>query len=253
MRVTFLGVGEACDERYPNTSILIRTGASTDKLILLDCGFSTPHLFFQTNEDANDLDLLWISHFHGDHFMGAPLLLLRFWEMNRGKPLFIVGPRSVEDTIRAAMELAYPRFLQKIKYPLKFMEVEPGQAHQILGLTWRTAANEHSQHALSVRIDDGERSLFYSGDGRPTAKSLALARRCDLVIHEAFHCDEPPPGHGSVQASIEFARQAEATRLALVHIARNVRRECVPEIARLIGQTSELAITVPEPGEELVL
>ena len=37
MRVTFAGVGEAFDEKLPNTSLLVQSESSS---ILLDCGFT---------------------------------------------------------------------------------------------------------------------------------------------------------------------------------------------------------------------
>ena len=66
MKIIFLGVGEACDERYLNTSLLIY---SNKKTILLDCGFTITHQFFKYEKDEDALDIVWISHFHGDHFL----------------------------------------------------------------------------------------------------------------------------------------------------------------------------------------
>ncbi len=92
MRVTFLGVGEACDERLPNTSLWVQSGVGDQRQsVMMDCGFTVPSLYWQQQSDPNDLDALWISHFHGDHFFGVPALLLRFWEMKRSKALAIVS------------------------------------------------------------------------------------------------------------------------------------------------------------------
>ena len=85
--VTFLGVGEACDERLPNTSVLIQPQNKETGSLLLDCGFTVPASFFAYNQDPEDLSAIWISHFHGDHFFGLPLLLLRLYEEGRRAPL----------------------------------------------------------------------------------------------------------------------------------------------------------------------
>ena len=75
MRVTFLGVGEACDETMPNTSVWVETEADNRRSsVLLDCGFTVPPNYWQRTSDPEDLDALWISHFHGDHFFGVPAL-----------------------------------------------------------------------------------------------------------------------------------------------------------------------------------
>lgn len=254
MKVIFLGTGEACDEHCPNTSILIKINTKgRDNSILLDCGFATPHHFFRYVADANELDILWISHFHGDHFFGVPLLLLRFWEMGREMPLTIAGPAPVRKMIFQSMELAYPGFFPRLQYPVTFVEIEPENQIDIHGLFLRTAPNEHSMRSLAVRIDDNGRSVFYSGDGRPTAKTLDLAQGCDLVIHEAFTMDDPPAGHGSVQGCIDFAKEAHAPRLALVHIQREVRPMLQQKIVQLCERNPGLEIMLPAPGNVLDL
>ena len=65
---------------------------------------------------------------------------------------------------------------------------------QGMGFTWQAAENEHSQRSLAIRIDHGPKSLFYSGDGRPTRDTLALARHCQVIVHEAFHLGGATPG-----------------------------------------------------------
>ena len=111
MEIQFLGVGEACDEEHPNTSLLVTT--SKGGSFLLDCGFTTPHIYFGLHRQVDELDAVWISHFHGDHFFGIPLLLLRFWEMGREKRLIIAGQDGVKEKVHSAMELAYPGFIDK--------------------------------------------------------------------------------------------------------------------------------------------
>ena len=81
MRVIFSGVGEALDENRSNTSLIVTHSASESfQQVLLDCGFSAAHAFWRYAPEPLHLDALWISHFHGDHFLGVPLMLLRFWE-----------------------------------------------------------------------------------------------------------------------------------------------------------------------------
>ena len=94
---------------------------------MLDCGFTVPSLYWQQTSDPDDLDSLWISHFHGDHFFGVPALLLRFWEMKRIKPLAIVSQTGIAGIVTQAMELAYPGFFEKLTYLVVFHEIEPGR------------------------------------------------------------------------------------------------------------------------------
>jgi len=254
MRVTFLGVGEACDEHYSNTSILVETRAgAAPRSLLLDCGFSAAHSYFAHSSAAEALDAVWISHFHGDHFFGAPLLMLRFWEMGRRKPLYFLGQQGLAEKLSQAMDLAYPGFRSRLAYPLHFQEMEPGKPEPFLGLTWQTAENGHSTRDLAIRIDDGVHSLFYSGDGKPTAGTESLAAGCDLVIHEAYELGAPPPGHGSIEGCLEFARRTRTRRLAIVHVQRRTRAERRQEVLAQLQGPHPFTGLLPEPGDILEL
>ena len=254
MEIYFLGVGEACDGNEPNTSILVKTEAGeTAGRILLDCGFSVPHQYLSLNPSAEELEILWISHFHGDHFLGTPLLLLWFWEMNRAKPLNIIGPPGVEAKVKHAMELAYPNFLSRLNYALLFHEITPEKQLYISDSTFKGAYNEHSQPCLSLRLELHEKSIFYSGDGRPTPQTRSLAHGCDIVIHEAYGYEDSVPGHSSIRTCLDFAREAGAKHLALVHMQRDVRMHWVNEIAEFKKKHTALEIILPEKGSTIAL
>ena len=255
MEIHFLGVGEACDGNQPNTSILIRTDAKeTAGRILLDCGFSVPHQYLSLNPPEDELDALWISHFHGDHFLGTPLLLLWFWEMNRTKPLNIIGPPDIKVKIEQAMDLSYPNFRDRLQYLLLFHEINPDEELDIAECSWRGAYNEHSQPCLSLRLDLHGKSIFYSGDGRPTLKTQSLATGCDIIIHEAYGLqDAVPAGHGSISKCLDFARNSGTKRLALVHMQRDVRIQAQNIIDSLQSDFKDAEILLPEKGSTLSL
>lgn len=254
MKVTFLGVGEACDETTPNTSLWVEAvGGNGRRSIMLDCGFTVPSRYWQRTSDPEDLDALWISHFHGDHFFGVPALLLRFWEKKRTKPLAVIGQAGLEETIIQVMELAYPHFLPKLTYPLLFHEVEPGQQVRVAGLDWRVAESLHGQRNLAVRLEDDRCAIFYSGDGLFSPETLLLARGCNLAVHEAFQLDPVTPAHGTVRQCLDFAREAAVATLALVHVQRDERRERIQEIRRLLAEVGDLNVILPESGDMLEL
>lgn len=252
MKVVFLGVGEACDERLGNTALWMQSEISGQrKSVLFDCGFTVPPLYWQQTTDPEDLDGLWISHFHGDHFFGLPALMLRFWEMKRQKTLTIIGQTGIKEIVIRCMALAYPHFLEKLTYPLEFISVEPQSQVTALGLSWGFGVNAHGQRDLAVRVEDGKCAFFYSGDGQSTPDTVSLARGCDLVVHEAFRLDQPVHGHGTIRQCIDFAREARVSTLALVHLQRDERRERYQDVLNLIEGVEDLHVILPEPGDEL--
>ncbi len=257
MKVKFLGVGEAFDETLPNTSILVRSDAQTTPAeaggsgsILLDCGFTAPPQFWKNFPDPDFLDALWISHFHGDHFFGIPALLTRFWESGRRRPFLIAGQEGVEEAVPAVVRLAYPSILEKFAFELRFLAVRPGETARAAGMSLRCAQTGHSQKDMALRLDEGDKSVFYSGDGPPTDATLDLARGCGLVVHEAFRLDREIGGHGNIAGCVDFARKARAGALAVVHVQRDERRQRQREIRDFLGSVRDLRAFMPEPGEE---
>jgi len=254
IEVIFLGVGEAFDEELPNTSILIHYGVENSPVtLLLDCGFTAPPQFWREETEVDKLDGIWISHFHGDHYFGLPALLVRFWEEGRSKVLTILGQKGIDSFTRKSLDLAYPGFYKKLEFPIRFLEVEPKKDVEVFGLTFQAADNSHSQRDLALRIDAQGKSIYYSGDGKATPESMALAKGSQLIIHEAFHIETEIPGHGTVTGSIDMAKRCEASNLALVHIQRNVRRQVIDRMQQFTHPAGSLNVIVPEPGYRMTL
>ncbi len=254
LEVVFLGVGEAFDEKNPNTSILIRIqekGAETN--ILLDCGFSAVPQVWKEIPDPEEIDSIWISHFHGDHFMGVPPLLVRYWEEGRKKPITIMGQKGIKAKITDAMEIAYPGFTERLNFPVEFVEIEPGEEIYFRDNKLRSAENEHSRRDLALRIDSGDIAIFYSGDGRPTQETKNLAQNSTLLIHESFRFEKEIPGHGTVLGSMSMARDTGSERLALVHIQRDERQKVIERLKPIQYVKGIYQILVPENMERLIL
>ncbi len=254
MRVIFVGVGEAFDENQSNTSLLVLPDDRAEKRqLLLDCGFTAAHAFWRVSPEPSALDAVWISHFHGDHFLGVPLLLLRFREEKRHRPLTIVGQSGVKDKVLSALELAYPGFYAKIAFKVDFIEVHPGEKLDLFDLQWSFAPNRHSKPCLALRLDGKSGSLYYSSDGRPSQDTLSLAKGCDLVVHEAYGLEPILEAHGSVAGCIDFAQKTTPNHLALVHMNRQVREKYAPMIRQQLASLENMHAFLPEAGEILTL
>ena len=247
MKLTFLGVGEACDPGHGNTSFQVVTAKGIH--LLCDCGFTIPHTYFATCTDAEELNLVWISHFHGDHFFGMPLLLLRLWEMGRRRPLTVCGQRGVGDCVMRAMELAFPGFVPQMSYAVNFIEIEPGEIREVAGLTMQTVETAHLQRNLGLLLDDGERKLYYSGDGQPTPGVTELIRQCDFAVHEAFMLTDELPYHGSITGCLQLLEKSGRCNVALVHLEHKFRREQAMVISGLLQANPHLIL--PERGSQL--
>ena len=242
MDIFFIGVGDACDPDYGNTSVHLVTDNQVS--ILFDCGFSVPHSYFAFCTDPDQLDLVWISHFHGDHYFGLPLLLLRFWEMGRSKSLLLTGQSGIADRVYATMDMAFPGFMKKLCYEIQFQEIEPDGTREMVGLTFQTVETIHSQRNLGVLVSDGAKKFYYSGDGRPSDGVVEIVKDCDFAIHEAFRLNDEFPYHGSIAGCLELFDKCAIKNLALVHLDRSFRKEQLAEIKEIINSNSSVILPV---------
>ena len=94
MQLQFVGCGDALGSggRY-NTCFHV-TGEHVN--FLIDCGASSLPALKRLGIARDDIDLILITHFHGDHFGGLPFLLLDAQFTRRTRPLVIAGPQGIE-------------------------------------------------------------------------------------------------------------------------------------------------------------
>ena len=98
----FLGTGTSLRllRRLHQSCILVEV---RDHMVLLDCGMAALTSLGSIGIDPAEIDAVVISHLHGDHFGGLPLMLLDATLRGRSRPLTIGGPaatrRRVEDAV----------------------------------------------------------------------------------------------------------------------------------------------------------
>jgi ribonuclease BN (tRNA processing enzyme) len=245
MQAHILGCGEAFDPDLFNTSLLVRTGAAT---LLLDCGFSIPQRVWKTVTGANEIDAVYISHSHADHFFGMPALLGRFWEDGRTKPLTIVGQPPVLDDIRTALELGYRGLSARFGYETSFVPAVQGQIVEAHGARWSFGETRHAVTNLAVRVEADGHALCYSGDGMFLDASRGLYAGAGLVVHEAYSFEESPV-HGDIGAVIRMAEEDGVRQAALVHVQRDVRRS--PQRIEDAIARARTKVLLPNPGDIL--
>ncbi len=222
MRIVFLGVGEAFDENFPNSSYLILPNKTK---LLLDCGFTVPFQLWKYNNDQSFLDGAYITHKHADHYFGLPALFNRMREERRKKPFTIICQKGLKKIIKDIIDYGYEGLFSKLGFRIKFIEVKSGQTIKFNDLKLSFAPTEHAIKNLAIKINDGKKVICYSGDGSFNKKTEKLYRDSDLVIHEAYLYNKKKEGHGNITDLIKMAEKNNIRCLALTHINRNLRRK----------------------------
>ena len=246
MKITFLGVGEAFDHKQANTSIVVETAQT---FLLLDCGYSVFSEVWKHNLDPNHIDCIYISHVHGDHVFGLSPLVKRMTEEKRSKELTIICPNGGADLIKQIMNLGYRNSQNKTPYKLKFLEVDEKDEIIINDLQLSFANTKHSVKNLSIRIENQNKSICYSGDGNHTPNSINLFKNTDLLIHDGYHYDKHTEGHDNISEVYDFAKKIGVKQLAFTHIQR-IERENILEITNKITKF-DIKSFIPNKGDVL--
>jgi len=95
-------------------AVLVRHGG--DRL-LIDCGEGTQRQLMRS-VGLVELDCVFITHFHADHWLGLPGMLKSFALRERERPLTVYGPTGLEE-VMAAMRIVYGR----LPYELSVVEL----------------------------------------------------------------------------------------------------------------------------------
>ena len=97
MKIHFLGTSATVPTLERNVSSIAIE--NFNQIILFDCGEGTMIQCRKQKLKISKISKIFISHFHGDHFLGIPALLMTFTLYKRTKPLEIYGPPGMEEYI----------------------------------------------------------------------------------------------------------------------------------------------------------
>jgi ribonuclease Z len=227
LSVFFAGTGGSVPTaRRGLPAVLVRRGGHR---ILFDCGEGTQRQLVRSVGLA-DLDEVFLTHFHADHWLGLPGLLKTLDLRARDRTLAINGPPGLRDlmafTLRAAgrvrfelvlYELAPGEVLERDGYKIAPFQVShrgasfgyalyeddrPGvfdpEAATRLGLTpgpdfGRLQRGETVNGVTPSQVVGQPRpgrKIVISGDTRPCEALSVAAHRADVLIHEATFAEE---------------------------------------------------------------
>ena len=225
--VVFIGTaGSAPTARRALPATLVRRGG--DRL-LFDCGEGTQRQLLRS-VGLVELEEVFITHFHADHFLGLPGMLKTFSLRGREAPLTVYGPPGLRKLFMALQPV-----IGRQTYPLELVELDPNDELERDGYRVAAFAVNHRVPALGYalvederpgrfdeararelgvapgpdfgRLQRGEavgdvtpeqvvgparrgRTVVIAGDTTPCDMTRAVAHRADLLIHEATFLEE---------------------------------------------------------------
>lgn len=243
MRLTVIGSGDAFGSggRF-NTCFMVEAQGVT---ALLDCGATSLVAMHKQGIDPGVIDAIILSHLHGDHFAGAPFLLIEGQYLARRKrPLVVAGPPGTRDRLHGALEVLFPGSTSvPWRFPWEVTEIPVGQDTRVLGLSVVTTEVIHPSGAPStaVRISDGRSVLAYSGDTEWTDALLSVASGADLFIVECYDYDRAVTGHMNWATLRGKLPDVGARRILATHMN--------PTMLARLGEARAAGVEIAEDGQ----
>ena len=207
-------------------ALLLRAGGDR---ILFDCGEGTQQQLLRS-VGLPELDVIFITHYHLDHWLGIIGILKTFDLRGRERPLTVYGPPGLK-ALLDAMRPAWGR----VTYPLSLEELDPHEEVGFDGYVVAPFPVEHRVRAYGYsfaeddrpgrfdaetaarlgvtpgpdfgRLQAGEtvngvtpdqvlgeprrgRRIVYTGDTAPCQATEVFAHEADLLVHEATFLDD---------------------------------------------------------------
>jgi ribonuclease Z len=105
LSIIFLGTGGSWPTVKRNvTSIAVKRGK---EVLLFDCGEGTQRQLQRSSISYMQISKIFITHFHGDHFLGLPGLIQTMQLNDRETPLNIYGPKGMSNLLFQLLSLGY--------------------------------------------------------------------------------------------------------------------------------------------------
>jgi ribonuclease BN (tRNA processing enzyme) len=221
MQLRFVGCGDAFGSGGRFNTCFHITGERVN--FLIDCGASSlPAL--QRQAIARDaIDLVLITHFHGDHFGGLPFLLLDAQFSRRSRPLVIAGPEGIAMRLTQLMEALFEHSSRtRQPFDLSVVALRPEETRTFGAVNVTPFPVVHGESGgpfLAYRVEAEGRVITYSGDTEWTETLVPAARDADLFVAEAYCYEKVVKNHLNLKTLEAHLAEIKPKRLVLTHMS----------------------------------
>lgn len=189
-------------ERHPTAQIL----NFNEQLFLIDCGEGTQMQLHRYGIRSNKISRIFISHLHGDHYLGLSGLLSSMNLIGRKSELHLHGPAPLLEILN----LQFKHSDTTLRYNLQFHPTNPEQEEVIMRsqmLTVRSFPLQHRVPTTGFRFDEGRRAASLisekiAGMNIPTVFLQQLKKGVDCIdldgtVYRASELTKPAPASRS--------------------------------------------------------
>ena len=239
MQLRFVGCGDALGSGGRSNTCFHVTGSHVN--FLIDCGASSLPALKRLGIAREQIDLILITHFHGDHFGGLPFLLLDAQFTRRTRPLVIAGPDGIETRLTQVMEALFENSSKtRQRFDLSIVALRPEETRTFGAVNVTPFPVVHGGSGgpfLAYRVEAEGRVIAYSADTEWTETLIPLACGADLFIAEAYYYDKVVKNHLSLKTLEAHLAEINPKRLVLTHMSDD-----------MLGRLDRLGYTAASDG-----
>ena len=244
VKVTFVGSGDAFGSggRF-NTCFLVDAPGIR---FAIDFGASSLIALNKLGIPHNSIDVILLTHIHGDHSAGLPFLMMdAMLGAKRRTPLTIAGPRDTAARQAEINEALMPgSHVMTPKFDVDIIEMEVFEKHRVrdLEVTTYPAVHTAQTNPTSIRVEVAGKVIAYTGDSEWTEHMPALARGADLFIAESYFYRKPVRFHMNYPDLEAHRDEIDARRIILTHFSREMlaHQDEIPEECAYDGLVVEI-------------
>jgi ribonuclease Z len=165
MKIVFLGTGGSWPS--PERNVLAIAVKRNSEVLLFDCGEGTQRQLMKSTVSFMQISKIFITHFHGDHFLGLAGLIQSMSLNNRDAELEIYGPKGCEDLVTSMTGLGH----YSPTYPIHVSDVKPGDILEFDGYKIQVEEADHTVPALMYALEENPRPGKFN---KPRALELGI-------------------------------------------------------------------------------
>lgn len=205
--------------------------------LLLDCGEGTQHQMRAYRQKLQSVQLICISHLHGDHFFGLPGLLATLHLCGRTLPVTVIAPQGAQQALDVLLALSSTR----LDYELRVIELSHADKRLVFTSPrcqiwafpiWHSVPTYGYIIEEVSRSQSRPRSMAYCSDTGYHEELADYVRDVDLLCLESTFADDmvsvaEEKQHLTASQAAQIAQQAQVGQLLLTHFSARYRESDV--------------------------
>ena len=222
LSLTVLGCSSATPTSTRNPSAFLLKIDNKRPRFLIDCGEGTQVILRRMGVHMRAISRIFISHLHGDHFLGLVGFIFSQNLLGRTEELHIYAHKPLEKLLDLHMKIEQIN----LSYPLIFHTIKKTDKNEILykerDLEIRCFPLVHSITAHGFVFKHAKTSFAYCSDTIYTQTIIPYIEGVDLLYHETTFMEDRAVAaaekyHSTAKQAAQIALKANVKQLLIGH------------------------------------